>query len=170
MPQWLDLLPDKVALLNRDSFDTPRRSGIPNQGGSPPGVMRVPPRELRRLLSTQGLTFTRDADRFVNAVPVPFVLVTPGAPGAFLVVNAAELSKPRALLVIRNATTSAGSVFIGLGGPADINNAFIALAAGQTLVLDTGIPQNDIYCATDTATAIAPTFGVVTYGISRYSG
>lgn len=167
---WLDLLPDKISALDKNTFDTPRRTPLLNQGGAPPGIMRVSPRELRRFMQAQQLMLVRDADRFFTGVTVPFVISAAGVAGAQLVVNAAEASRPRALLVIRNASTSAGTVFVGLGGGADINNAFVALAAGQSLVLDTGIPQNDIFISADTATPGAPTFGAATYGISRAGG
>jgi hypothetical protein len=162
---WLDLLPPKVSALDQNSFDTPRRTPLLNQGGAPPGIMRVSPRELRRLMqqSIANLTLVRDLDRFVDVVPVPYSLPIAGVAGGQLVLNAASPTKPRTHLVLCNYS-AAGIVFIGVGGAADNATAYLRLVAGSQVILDV-IPQNDIYASTDTAGA----FGVFSYAISRLS-
>lgn len=163
---WLDLLPDKIKAFDQDTFDTPRRTPLLNQGGAPPGIMRVSPRELRRMMlqSAAALTLIRDLDRFVDVVPVPYSLATAGVAGGQLVLNAATPGRPRTHLVLCNYS-AAGIVFIGVGGAADNATAYLRLVAGSQVILDV-IPQNDIYASTDTAGA----FGVFSYAISRLAG
>lgn len=164
MPAWLDLLPPKISRLDSGTFDPPQRPPLLNQGGAPPGIMRAGPREIRRMMlqSVANLALVRDLDRFVNVVPVPYNL--PLATTTQLVVQAADVSKPRTWLSLCNYS-AAGTVFIGVGGPADATNAFLKLPFGTQVILDT-IPQNDIFVSTDTAAS----FGVISYAISRLSG
>ena len=151
------------------ALDAPTREPAVIQQGKPPGPQRLTRRELRRVESaavTGGSPpFTRVAEinRFPLLTVVPFSLTTAGIAGAQLIVPSP--ANDRIILTFRNASTSAGMLFIGFGIQPDISNAAFSLVAGGQLILDVVIPQNDVWIACDTA----PTFGVVCYANSDFN-
>lgn len=162
---WLDFLP-QAPPLNADSFAAPQRVPPMNQGGRPSGPQRLTGRQLRKVLlaggAGPGIAAVREVNIEADCIPVPFVLAAAGAPGALqiLVANA----KPRVLLIFRSASTSLGTLFVGFGSTPDINNASLALIAGQQAIFDHRAPSNDVWLATD----VGGTFGVVTYALAEF--
>lgn len=166
MANLRDFLAPKI---RPERFDAPTRNDPPiNQGGRPSGPQRLTGRQLRKVqqfAASGGLPgFQRviELNRFFDFVSVPFSLAAIGIAGAQLVVPAPD--RDRVFLSFRNSATSAGTLFIGFGVRPDINTAAFSLVAGGQLILDVGVPQNDVWIATD----IATTFGVVGYGLSEH--
>lgn len=149
------------------AFDAPTRTPEILNQGKPSGPQRLTGRELRRLaqFSGEGSPFQRviEINRFAKVTPVPFSLAVAGVAGAQQIVLAPD--RDRVFLSFRNASSSAGTLFIGFDTKPDINNAVFSLVAGGQLIFDVFVPQNDIWIATDTAT----TFGVVSYSNSDFT-
>ena len=165
MSNFLDFLPPREVAYE---LDAPTRNTPPvNQGGRPNGPQRLTGRQIRRLrlFSESGgppIQRVIELNRFPSIIPVPFSLTAIGSANAQLIVSSPD--RDRILLIVRNAATSAGSLFIGFGAKPDVNTALISLVSGGQLILDTVIPQDDVWISTDVAT----TLGVVSYANSEY--
>lgn len=140
-------------------FDAPSRPLPAKSGGYPPGVSRMPARELRRVLLT-----TRDglpnyqAVREVNRYPSG-LNANPGsvpAGGDALVINDSPTS--RIFLSIRNRSDSGGILLVGVGQVATFNTAAFELPAGGVLLFDYAVPQDEIH--------IGASGGTVNYVVS----
>lgn len=163
MASMLDFLPRKIQRMDGRTFDAPQRTPLINQGGTPPGIQRVAPRELRKVLANVGApipTF-RDVDRFADLVVLPFTVLVVGVPGAVNLIT--SNTRKRIVTIFRNSSASAGVLFVGYGIAADINTATLSLAAGEQAIFDAVIPQNDVWVSTD----VAPTSGVMSYALSQ---
>lgn len=130
-------------------FDAPSRPLPANSGGYPPGISRMPARELRRIMLT-----TRDglpnyqAVREVNRYPAG-IQGNPGtvtvAQGDVLVINDTPTS--RIFLSVRNRSDSAGILLVGIGQVATFATAAFELPAGGVLLFDYAVPQDEIHLA-----------------------
>lgn len=69
----------------------------------------------------------------------------------------------RDFLGFRNASAGAQNIYISFGGAAS-TNSFLKLTPGQILVLDTVVPQDDLWCVSD---AVA---GILAYVYSTFAG
>ena len=69
----------------------------------------------------------------------------------------------RNFIGLRNASAGAQNIFISFGGAAS-TTSFMKLAVGQILVLDTVVPQDDLWVISDAAA------GVLAYCYSTFAG
>ena len=69
----------------------------------------------------------------------------------------------RNFIGLRNASAGAQNLFISFGGAAS-TTSFMKLAVGQILVLDTVVPQDDLWVISDAAA------GVLAYCYSTFAG
>jgi len=69
----------------------------------------------------------------------------------------------RNTLAFRNSSTSGQVIFIGFGGNAT-SNSWLQLTPGTIVLLDTVVPQDDLYVVSDV------TAGVLSYVYSTYPG
>ncbi len=69
----------------------------------------------------------------------------------------------RNMLGFRNASTGGQILYIGFGGPATANS-WLSLTAGTLLLLDTVVPQDDLYVLSSAAG------GTLSYAYSTFGG
>lgn len=69
----------------------------------------------------------------------------------------------RNMLGMRNASTGGQIMYIGFGGPAS-TNSWLAMTAGTIILLDTVVPQDDLYVLSSAAG------GVFSYAYSTFGG
>lgn len=66
----------------------------------------------------------------------------------------AQAGSPRNLLGFRNASPGAQNLFLDFGNQATVAGSWLQIAPGEMILLDTVIPQDDIYAIADAAGAV----------------
>lgn len=164
--QQLQLMPD----LTLDDVGAPVRDKtlwLDINQGKPSGPQRLTARQQLRVLQAQSgaapqVVQVHEVNRACDCIPIPFSLGVAGIGGGQLILSAN--SKERTFLSIRNSIASAGNLFVGLNNIGDDTNASYAIPAGGILILDTGVPQNDIWLSCDGAI----TTGTLTYALGNW--
>ena len=135
----------------REAWNEP--SNIP---GSPHNLPSRPDVTNPATPITDALT-TRDPYRYASFTDISLTVGT--ASYKFL---DAPIGK-RDFLGFRNASTAAQIIYVGFGGAASANS-FLALTAGQMIVLDTVVPQDDLWVVSSAAG------GILSYVYSTFAG
>jgi hypothetical protein len=100
----------------------------------------------------------RNPLKFIEVLRAPFNLTAAAA--AILVLP--KVDQQRTFLSIRNSSTSAGILFIGLGfAPQDASTALFELATGGTLLFDVAVPQDEVWLF-----STAGSLGMVGYSLA----
>lgn len=122
---------------------------------SPFAVNKAPPSAKGVVASPKASPTGAD----VRILRVFFNLVG-AAPAQLILPQSASV---RSFCIIRNASTSAGSVYVGFGyPPLGVETCDFELTAGQVLFLDIRVPQDDVWLASDVGAA-----GNVSYSLAR---
>lgn len=97
-------------------------------------------------------------EKFIEMLRTPFTAVAAAA--AILVLP--KVDQQRTILTIRNSSTSAGVLFIGLGfAPTGATDALFELAVGGQIIFDVAVPQDEVWLA-----STAGSLGVVGYSLA----
>lgn len=99
----------------------------------------------------------KNPTKFVEMLRAPFNLTAAAA--AILVLP--KVDQQRTILTLRNSSTSAGILFIGLGfPPIDASTALYELPAGGQMIFDVAVPQDEVWLF-----SIAGALGMVGYAL-----
>jgi hypothetical protein len=97
-----------------------------------------------------------------GAVTVNFTVSTASA---VLAIPRASPQQPRCLLLMRCDASSNGTLLVALGNAPSATNAWFEIPIGGIILLDTRVPQDDIYIS-GTASTVNAVLGYSTYPIS----
>lgn len=155
----------KLRFLNPGNKPTGNQEFEQSQGNAAPGaVLRRSPFAVNKAPpSVKGsVVASRKAPKMGAGVFMlrVFFALTGGAPAQLVLPQSASM---RSFCVVRNSSTSAGSVYVGFGyPPLNVETCDFELIAGQVLFLDIRVPQDDLWLASDVGAS-----GNVSYSLAQ---